>query len=69
MLPGCDGSRSADQGGLYASPHLPAWNLTLAYMHYGQVSAGLGFAYQGRPVVWIGSGTACSPDLPAAGNP
>ena len=36
---------------------------------YGQVSAGLGFAYPGRPVVWMGSGAACSPDLPAAGNP
>src|SRR5258707_13327249 len=36
---------------------------------YGQVSVRLGFAYPGRPVVWIGSGTACSPDLPAAGNP
>ena len=31
---------------------------------YGQVSARLGFAYPGRPVVWIGSDTDCSPDLP-----
>jgi hypothetical protein len=34
----------------------------------GQVSAGLGFTYPGRPLVWIGSDTACSPDLPTAGN-
>src|SRR5260370_33016238 len=35
----------------------------------GQVSAGLGFTYPGRPVVWIGSDTAWSPDLPTAGKP
>jgi hypothetical protein len=32
MPPGCDGSRRADRGDLYAGPHLSAGNLTLAHM-------------------------------------
>ncbi len=36
---------------------------------YGQVSAGLGFAYPGHPVVLIWLRRCLFPDLPTAGNP
>jgi hypothetical protein len=64
MLPGCDGSRRADQGEDQGDlqPALICRRGTRRSLTCGcgQVSAGFGFACPDRPVVWMGSGAACS---------
>jgi hypothetical protein len=60
-----DNTNEQDDTPAQASQEIGAGNSALASFN---AANGLGFGHPGSRVVWIGSGTACSPDLPPAGN-